>query len=220
MRPTISAKRSPRLARHMSRPAVSRSSCSVRFSGLTVELNGPMRFASRDRLGDREFTMRSPGVRSTGVLGFIENAVGAVERADLELVALQECSIAIEVGDVNLRAGASEVRQLIDGLRSCPLLRTLARAITTPQRTFWFGTRQETLRRRDRNHANASVHSHTQWTGYRTTPRSRRPDRRGLRRSHPTRTTAFLAATLAFIESPDAPHQWKARAGSSGARLA
>jgi hypothetical protein len=73
-------------------------------------------FASRYRLGDREFTMHSPGVRSTGVLGFIEDAVGAVERADLELVALQESSIAIEVGDVNLRAGVAEVRQLIDGL--------------------------------------------------------------------------------------------------------
>lgn len=73
-------------------------------------------FASRYQLGDREFTMKPPGVRSTGVLGFIENAVGAVERADLELVALQESSIAIEVGDVNLRAGVAEVRQLIDGL--------------------------------------------------------------------------------------------------------
>jgi hypothetical protein len=73
-------------------------------------------FASRYRLGDREFTMRSPGVRSTGVLGFIEDAVRAVERADLELVALQESSIAIEVGDVNLRAGVAEVRQLIDGV--------------------------------------------------------------------------------------------------------
>lgn len=73
-------------------------------------------FASRYQLDDREFTMPSPRVRSTGVLGFIENAVGAIERADLELVTLQESSIAIEVGDVNLRAGVAEVRQVIDGL--------------------------------------------------------------------------------------------------------
>jgi hypothetical protein len=73
-------------------------------------------FASRYRLGDREFTMESAGLPSTGVVGFIQNAVGAVERADLELVALQESSIAIEVGDVNLRAGVAEVRQLIDGV--------------------------------------------------------------------------------------------------------
>jgi hypothetical protein len=73
-------------------------------------------FASRYRLGEREFTLQSPGVPSTGMLGFIENAVGAVERADLELVTLQESTIAIEVGDVNLRAGVAEVRQLIAGL--------------------------------------------------------------------------------------------------------
>ena len=73
-------------------------------------------FASRYRLGDREFTMPSPRLRSIGVLGFIEDAVRAVERADLELVALQESSIAIEVGDVDLRAGVAEVRQLIGGL--------------------------------------------------------------------------------------------------------
>ena len=73
-------------------------------------------FASRYRLAGREFTMQSTVVPSTGVVGFIQNAVEALERADLELVALQESSIAIEVGDVNLRAGVAEVRQLIDGL--------------------------------------------------------------------------------------------------------
>ncbi|SRR5581483_646381 len=73
-------------------------------------------FASRYRLGDREFTMKSAKLPSTGVLGFIEDAIGAVERADFELVALQESSLAIEVGDVNLRAGVAEVRQLIDGV--------------------------------------------------------------------------------------------------------
>jgi hypothetical protein len=73
-------------------------------------------FASRYRLGDRDFKMQSAKLPSTGVLGFIQDAVGAVERADLGLVALQESSIAIEVGDVNLRAGVAEVRQLIDGV--------------------------------------------------------------------------------------------------------
>jgi hypothetical protein len=48
------------------------------------------------------------------VKGFIENAVAAVARADLELVALQDSSMAIEIGDVELRAGLSEVRLLID----------------------------------------------------------------------------------------------------------
>ena len=71
-------------------------------------------FASRYGLSDREFTMPSPGLPSTGVKGFVQGAVGAVERADLELVALQESSIAIEVGDVDLRTGLAEVRRLID----------------------------------------------------------------------------------------------------------
>ena len=73
-------------------------------------------FANRYGLSDRELTMPSPAVPSTGVKGFVQGAVGAVERADLELVALQESSIAIEVGDVDLRAGLAEVRRLIDGL--------------------------------------------------------------------------------------------------------
>ena len=73
-------------------------------------------FASRYGLSDREFALPSPGVPSTGVKGFIQNAVDAVERAERELVALQDSSIAIEVGDPDLRSGLSEVRRLIDGL--------------------------------------------------------------------------------------------------------
>jgi hypothetical protein len=73
-------------------------------------------FARRYGLDDREFTMPSPGVPSTGVKGFIQDAVDAVERAERELVALQESAMAIEVGDVELRAGLTETRQLINGL--------------------------------------------------------------------------------------------------------
>jgi hypothetical protein len=73
-------------------------------------------FASRHGLSSREFTMPSPGVPSTGVRGFIQNAVEAVERAEAELVELQDSPYAIEVGDVELRAGLAEVRRLIDGL--------------------------------------------------------------------------------------------------------
>ena len=73
-------------------------------------------FAGRYGLSDREFTMPLPGVPSTGVKGFIQNAVDAVERAERELVALQDSSIAIEVGDAELRSGLAEVRRLIAGL--------------------------------------------------------------------------------------------------------
>lgn len=73
-------------------------------------------FARRYGFSEREFTMPLPGVPSTGVKGFVQDAVEAVERAEQELVALQDSSIAIEVGDVELRAGVSEVRRQLDGL--------------------------------------------------------------------------------------------------------
>jgi hypothetical protein len=73
-------------------------------------------FAGRYGLSEREFAMQTAGLPSTGVKGFIQNAVDAVERAELELVALQDSDIAIEVGDPDLRSGLSETRRLVDGL--------------------------------------------------------------------------------------------------------
>jgi hypothetical protein len=73
-------------------------------------------FADRYGLPRREFTMPQPGLPSTGVKGFVEQAVEAVDRADHELVALQESSLGLEVSDVELRAGLTQVRQMIDGL--------------------------------------------------------------------------------------------------------
>lgn len=73
-------------------------------------------FASRHGLVSRQFALPAPGLPSSGVKGFVEEAVDAVDRAERELVALQESSIAIEIGDVELRSGLSEVRQSIDGL--------------------------------------------------------------------------------------------------------
>lgn len=72
-------------------------------------------FAGRHGLDGRDFPMPAPGLPSTGVKGLIENAVSAVDRAELELVALQESPMTIELGDVELRAGLSEVRVAIDG---------------------------------------------------------------------------------------------------------
>jgi hypothetical protein len=73
-------------------------------------------FASRHGLTHREFTMPSPSTPSTGIKGLIQSAVDALERAERELVALQESPLSIEVGDPDLRAGLTEVRRLIDGL--------------------------------------------------------------------------------------------------------
>lgn len=86
-------------------------------------------FARRHGLPDRAFTTPSPGAPSTGIRGFIENAVAAVARADAKLVALQDSLMPIEVGDPDLRAGLTEVRQLIDGLSQNvrTFLRTLGR---------------------------------------------------------------------------------------------
>jgi hypothetical protein len=86
-------------------------------------------FAGRHGFPDREFKTPSPGAPSTGVKGFIENAVDAIGRAETELVALQDSLMPIEVGDADLRAGLSEVRQLIDGLsqRARTFVRTFGR---------------------------------------------------------------------------------------------
>jgi hypothetical protein len=73
-------------------------------------------FAGRYGLPGHEFTLSQPGLPSTGVKGFIEQAVDAVDRAERELVALQESSLALEVGDVELRARLTQVRQVIDGV--------------------------------------------------------------------------------------------------------
>jgi hypothetical protein len=59
--------------------------------------------------------MRSPGLASTGVKGFIEIAIDAVGRAESELAALQDSLMPIEYGDTDLRAGLTEVRELIGG---------------------------------------------------------------------------------------------------------
>jgi phage shock protein A len=86
-------------------------------------------FAGRHGLPQREFATPSAGVPSTGVKGFIDDAVEAIARAERELVALQDSLMPIEVGDAELRAGLTEVRQLIDGLtlRAREFVRTFGR---------------------------------------------------------------------------------------------
>ncbi len=73
-------------------------------------------FAARYGLAGRELAMPAPGVPSTGVKGFVQDAVEAGERAERALISIQESEIAIEVGDPELRSGLAEVRRLIDGL--------------------------------------------------------------------------------------------------------
>jgi hypothetical protein len=86
-------------------------------------------FAGRHGLATGAFDAREPGIPSTGAKGFIDLAIDAVSRADGALAGLQDSPMLLEVGDAELRAGVTEVRELIGGLRqrSRELVRTLGR---------------------------------------------------------------------------------------------
>jgi hypothetical protein len=75
-------------------------------------------FAQRHGLPERTFTPAPQGLPSTGVRGFIDAAVSAVEEADLELSELQDSMMPVEVGDAELRAGLAEVRELLGTVRT------------------------------------------------------------------------------------------------------
>jgi hypothetical protein len=86
-------------------------------------------FAQRNRMPSRAFAAPSPGVPSTGAKGFIDSAVEATAEADNALSELQDSSLPTEVGDVELRAALTEVRELLTGVRrrARELERTLGR---------------------------------------------------------------------------------------------
>ena len=68
-------------------------------------------FADRHDLPRGTFETPSPGAPSRGVKGFLDQAVGAVARADGALAGLQDSMMPVEVGDPDLRAGMAEVRR-------------------------------------------------------------------------------------------------------------
>ena len=86
-------------------------------------------FAGRHGLTSPPFEAPPPGLPSTGAKGFIDSAVGAVAEADRELSAMQDSSLWAEVGDVELRAAITEVRELLGDVRqrARELERTLGR---------------------------------------------------------------------------------------------
>jgi hypothetical protein len=108
---------------------------------LEAELFGPVQraygrakstyaqFADRHGMPARTFEAPSPGIPSTGAKGFIDNAVDAVAQADMTLSGIQDSSLPTEVGDVELRASLTEVRELLAGVRqrARELERTLGR---------------------------------------------------------------------------------------------
>ncbi len=86
-------------------------------------------FATRCEMPGRTFHSPSQVAPSSGTKGLIEAAVEAAGRADGALVELQDSMLPVEVGDAELRAGLSEVRELVGGLRgrAREVTRTLGR---------------------------------------------------------------------------------------------
>jgi hypothetical protein len=74
-------------------------------------------FAGRHGLASRTFQPAVPAAPSTGVKGFIDIAMDAIGRADQEIATLQDSMVPVEVGDAELRAGLSEVRRQLGGMR-------------------------------------------------------------------------------------------------------
>jgi hypothetical protein len=86
-------------------------------------------FASRHHLPTYDFQTPEAGLPSTGSKGFIDAATDAATQADAVLSELQDSMLPVEVGDQELRAGLTEVRELLDGVRrrARELERTLGR---------------------------------------------------------------------------------------------
>jgi hypothetical protein len=86
-------------------------------------------FAQRQGLPAGTFTPATHGVPSTGIRGFVDNAVESVAEADAVLAELQDSMMPVEVGDAELRAGLAEVRELLGDVRARAreFIRTLGR---------------------------------------------------------------------------------------------
>jgi hypothetical protein len=86
-------------------------------------------FAERHELPARAFLTPAPVAPSNSTKGLIDAAVDVVTKADGMLAELQDSMLPVEVGDVELRAGLSEVRELVGGsrTRAREITRTLGR---------------------------------------------------------------------------------------------
>jgi hypothetical protein len=73
-------------------------------------------FADRHGLATRAFEAQVAGLPSTGAKGFIDDAVTAIGAAGGALATLQDSPMLLEVGDIELRKGVAEVRELIGDL--------------------------------------------------------------------------------------------------------
>jgi hypothetical protein len=86
-------------------------------------------FAQRQGLPGRTFVPATEGLPSTGIRGFVDSAVDSAAEADAVIADLQDSMMPVEVGDAELRAGLSEVRELLGDVRARAreFVRTLGR---------------------------------------------------------------------------------------------
>jgi hypothetical protein len=86
-------------------------------------------FAARANLRDRTFAPHSAGPASQTVPSLITRAVDAVADADQTIAELQDSMLPVEVGDPELRAGLSSVRETLSSvsLRARDLVRGFGR---------------------------------------------------------------------------------------------
>lgn len=86
-------------------------------------------FAARSGLPPRTFRTHSAGVESQSVQGLIERAADAAQDADQSIAELQDSMLPVEVGDTELRAGLTQVRETLTAVsaRARALVRTVGR---------------------------------------------------------------------------------------------
>ena len=86
-------------------------------------------FAARSSLQGRDFEPHSPGPAGQSVQALIERAVDAVHDADQAIADLQDSLLPIEVGDTELRAGLTGVRETLSSvaIAARDLTRTVGR---------------------------------------------------------------------------------------------
>jgi hypothetical protein len=86
-------------------------------------------FATRSSIRGRSFEAHSPGLQSQTVQALIERAVDNAHDADQSIAELQDSLLPVEVGDPELRAGLSQVRETLSAIpvRARELVRTVGR---------------------------------------------------------------------------------------------
>ncbi|HWD75903.1 MAG TPA: hypothetical protein VG371_12250 [Solirubrobacteraceae bacterium] len=86
-------------------------------------------FAARSGLRTKSFAAHTPGPQSQSVQALIERAADAAHDADQSIADLQDSMLPVEVGDPELRAGLSQVRETLAAVpaRARGLVRTVGR---------------------------------------------------------------------------------------------